>query len=129
MSEPFCVFFVFGHQTALMTMFCQPGQACSANITGGRRRWQCTVYSRAVSNPTILLSCTQKCTAASVGEWVRFCTCCQLAATPPTAHSLNRKIPCSSTVAQPLLPEMMTHSFGPHVCTFPMVLPVCASLK
>ena len=50
---------------------------------------------------------------------------------PPTSQHTQPQQENLSAVSllQPSSPEMMTHSLGPHVCTFPMALAACPSLK
>ena len=103
-----------------------PGPALQTSPAG---KWIlcCTLNPQSTSECNAL-----KCTAAAQ-FWYAFplhLAVNWLPPTPPTAHQPQStgKFPALSLVPD-LSPEMMTHSLGPQVWTFPMVSPVHRSLK
>ena len=99
-----------------------PSLLGSANIAGGRRY-------------TALQPCTLQTSGSSVHICQKGCVgtllhSLSIGSHPPTTHTQPQQDNLLQFhLSNPLSPEMMTHSFGPHVCTFPMALPARASLK
>ena len=113
---------LFIHQTALMTMFCQPGHralALQTLLAGGTLHCSCTMS-------TLVHIKVHSCQCGCVGTLLHSLSIGSHPTHHPQPHqenSLQFHLPNRHS------PDMMTHSFGPQVCTFPMVLPAQATLK
>ena len=126
-----------------LSLYIEPPDALDGNVLPGwpgrallcKHRRRGSKYSATEQLTTALSSLHQsasKCTAAAQ-SWYAFplhLAVNWLPPTPPTAQQPQStgKFPALSLVPD-LSPEMMTHSLGPQVCTFPMVSPVHRSLK